>query len=100
MGLYLGQYIDSVSILWPHYNIITGECGYPTLEDETVTILSHMHTDGPWLEDNTISYSCAAGLKIAGTNASTCMQWEPHPLDITCTGNHHSIRSFNNIIVF
>ena len=59
-----------------------------------MTILSHMHTDGPWLEGNIISYSCPSGLKIAGTNTSTCMdngQWEPHPSDITCTGNHNYI---------
>ena len=89
---------------WEIYNLIkinTGECGYPTLGDEAVTILSHMHTDGPWLEGSTISYSCPSGLKIAGTNTSTCMdngQWEPDPSDITCAGNHHS--SFNIIIVF
>ena len=77
------------------YNLIKiiniGECGYPTPRDEMVTTFGH--TEGPWLEGNTISYSCPSGLKIAGTNTSTCMdngQWEPHPSDITCTGNHNS----------
>ena len=78
----------NVSILL-YGHTITGECGYPIVEDEAVTILSHVHTEGPWLEGNTISYSCAYGLKIAGMNISTCMDnglWEPHPSDITCTG--------------
>jgi hypothetical protein len=69
---------------------ITGECGYPTPADEMVTV--HSHTEGPWLEGHTISYSCASqGLKVTETNTSTCMdngQWEPDPSDITCIGNH------------
>ena len=70
----------------------TGECGYPTPGDEMVTTFGH--AEGPWLEGNTISYSCASGLKIAGANTSTCRdngQWEPDPSDITCTGNHNTV---------
>ena len=53
------------------------------------TVLSH--TEGPLIEGNIVTYSCSPGLKIIESNVSTCMnngQWEPNPLDITCTGKY------------
>ena len=71
------------------YDIIIGKCKYPVPGDDMATFLSH--TEGPLIEGSNITYNCSPGLKVIESNMSTCMnngQWEPDPMDITCTGNY------------
>ena len=43
----------------------------------------------PALEGQTVTFSCALGQTLNGSNQSTCMgngRWEPDPGDVECIG--------------